>query len=287
MGSVVCDGLSHLSAQGNRPIPVPDSNKSGRVRVAGNALCLICLLAVTEPVQFGKRWSNITAASGRATSRPAMEAPLNHSQILGFARGFVLEELGADSSGRDAWHAQRVARTARRIAELEGADAFICELAALLHDIADEKIQTDGLAKVEDWLQRQKLDHSHVLHVLDIIATMSFRGGGQPPMRTLEGRVVQDADRLDALGAVGIARVFAYAGATGQALHDPDLPVRSHMTATEYRHGRSTAINHFYEKLLQLKDLMNTDYGRRWAANRHHVMEAFLTEFYAEWEGLQ
>ncbi|MCZ8515709.1 HD domain-containing protein [Paenibacillus filicis] len=206
--------------------------------------------------------------------------------VLEQAKSFAKVELGGDSSGHDWWHVARVAAMAVKLAQLEGADAAVCELAALLHDVADEKLNESkeaGLAKVEGWLLRQGVEASVWSHVLDIISTMSYGGGGGQPMRTLEGRIVQDADRLDALGAVGIARTFAYSGWKGQAMHDPELAVRETMTAEEYRKGKSTAVNHFYEKLLKLKDLMNTEAARAVAEERHMVMERFLKAFYAEW----
>lgn len=207
--------------------------------------------------------------------------------ILRSAESFAREELGKDSSGHDWWHLYRVAKTAVAIAQAEGADPFVCELAAWLHDIADEKLNDnyqEGLAKVRRWLVAHQADEFVTEHVMEIISTMSFKGGKQPPMRTLEGKVVQDADRLDALGAIGIARAFAYSGAKQQLIHDPELPPRTEMTAEEYRCGRSTAINHFYEKLLTLKDLMNTDHGKKIAADRHTFMEQFLSRFYSEWD---
>jgi uncharacterized protein len=214
----------------------------------------------------------------------------NHTkqEVLAQARYFARKELEADSSGHDWWHVYRVTQLAKRIAREEGADEFLCELAALLHDIADEKLTIDfevGLQKVEDWLVAQRLDLESVTHIMRIITSMSFKGGNRPPMKTLEGKVVQDADRLDAIGAIGIARVFAYAGAKQSLIHQPDLPSRESMTAEEYRKGTSTAINHFYEKLLKLKDLMNTDYAKKLAITRHQVMEQYLQQFYEEWEG--
>lgn len=212
---------------------------------------------------------------------------MDKEHILRSAEFFAREELGKDSSGHDWWHIYRVTKTAAAIAQAEGADLFVCELAALLHDIADEKLNDNhraGLEKVRRWLIAQQVDESVTEHVMEIISTMSFKGGHQPPMRTLEGKVVQDADRLDALGAIGIARTFAYSGAKQQLIHDPELPPRTEMTADEYRSGRSTAINHFYEKLLKLKDLMNTDYGKRVAEDRQLFTEQFLSRFYSEWD---
>ncbi|CAM2884495.1 HD domain-containing protein [Paenibacillus sediminis] len=198
------------------------------------------------------------------------------------------KELGGDSSGHDWWHIERVTSLAKRIAKQENADVFICELSALLHDVADEKLNPSkeaGMHKVADWLEQQKVDGDAAEHVLDIIGAMSYRGGNSERMRTLEGRVVQDADRLDALGAIGIARTFAYSGSKGQVMYDPDIPVRDQMTPEEYRGGKSTAVNHFYEKLFKLKDLMNTDYARKLADERHEFMEQFIARFYKEWNG--
>ncbi len=213
---------------------------------------------------------------------------MNKAKIVTAAERFVRARLEKEYSGHDWWHAYRVARTAKTIALNIGADAFVCELAALLHDVADEKVcgnEAEGLRQVGDWLAAHDVEEDVSCHVLEIIAAMSYKGGGRPPMRTLEGKAVQDADRLDAIGAIGIARAFAYSGAHEQPIHDPELPPRSEMTYEEYRSGRSTAINHFYEKLLKLKDTMNTDYGKMLAAERHDAMERFLRRFFWEWEG--
>ena len=213
---------------------------------------------------------------------------MDRQDIVAQATAFVRAELEQDSSGHDWWHIYRVTQLARTIAEGEGADPYICELAALLHDIADEKLnesEAAGLAKVQAWLSDHGVEESDAAHVMEIISTMSFKGGNRAPMRTLEGRVVQDADRLDAIGAVGIARTFAYSGWKGQLIHDPETQPRETMTAEEYRSGKSTAVNHFYEKLLLLKDRMNTPYAQQLAEERHRVMEEFLARFYGEWEG--
>jgi uncharacterized protein len=210
------------------------------------------------------------------------------ARILTEAEAYVRAALAHDSSGHDWWHIARVRAMARRLAHEEGADTYICELAALLHDVADDKIAGDeetGLRTVRAWLIEHGAEVTAVEHVMQIIGTMSFGGGNRPPMETLEGRVVQDADRLDALGAVGIARAFAYGGAHGRALYDPDDPPHAYRSKTEYRASQSSTINHFHEKLLLLKDRMNTATGRRFAAERHTYMEAFLAQFAAEWEG--
>ena len=213
---------------------------------------------------------------------------MNHDAILAEAVAFAREVLTGESSGHDWWHIARVRALAHTIAMAEQADTFVCELAALLHDIADPKIAGDwesGLARVRGWLVAHDVSAAEREHVLDIIASISFAGGSKPTPTTLEGRVVQDADRLDALGAIGIARAFAYGGAHGRILYDPATAPRETMTAEEYRSQLTPTINHFYEKLLLLKDRMNTDYARRLAEQRHRVMEAFLDEFYAEWDG--
>jgi uncharacterized protein len=213
---------------------------------------------------------------------------VNWDAILGEAEAFARETLTGESSGHDWWHIARVRALARTIAEAEHAESFICELAALLHDIADPKIAGDwesGLASVRNWLTAHDVPDAESEHVLEIIATISFAGGSKPAPRTLEGRVVQDADRLDAIGAIGIARAFAYGGAHGRVLYDPGIAPRATMTADEYRSHLTPTINHFYEKLLLLKDRMNTAYARRLAEQRQRVMEAFLDEFYSEWNG--
>ncbi|WP_342428395.1 HD domain-containing protein [Paenibacillus sp. FSL L8-0158] len=204
------------------------------------------------------------------------------ADIIQKAEPFVQQQLEHDHSGHDWWHIDRVRKLSLKIAAKEGADSFICELAALLHDVADEKLNDSkqaGLDKVEQWLLLHVNDLEVIAHVMTIIATMSYNGGQNPPMETLEGQVVQDADRLDALGAIGIARTFMYAGSKGSMMHHPDKDFSQH----EYRAAGKSAIYHFYEKLLKLKDLMNTAYARELAEVRHQWMEMYLEQFYREW----
>jgi uncharacterized protein len=213
---------------------------------------------------------------------------VSQTALLAEAEAFARAELGRDSSGHDWWHIQRVVALARHIAREEGADLFICELAALLHDVADYKIAGDeaaGLAKVRGWLEAHGAGAPVVEHVMEIIATMSYGGGNRPPMRTLEGRVVQDADRLDALGAIGIGRAFAFGGSRGRALYDPTETPRAYASKEAYQASTQSTISHFHEKLLLLRDRMNTPFARRLAEDRHRYMEAFLAEFEAEWHG--
>ncbi|TCZ79870.1 HD domain-containing protein [Paenibacillus albiflavus] len=208
------------------------------------------------------------------------------TEIIQLAELFVKEELGKDSSGHDFWHIQRVRQMAVRIAAEEGADLFVCELAALLHDIPDEKLNDSkeaGLNKLNSWLDEYVADHGVKEQILSIITNMSYSGGHKPAMDSLEGRVVQDADRLDAIGAIGIARTFAYGGAKGRLMYDPEHPPEEFMTEEQYRKSNGSSINHFYEKLLKLKDLMNTKYAKQIATSRHEYMEGFLTQFYQEW----
>lgn len=198
--------------------------------------------------------------------------------------------LAGDSAGHDWFHIERVRRTALTIAEEEQADVFVVELAALLHDVADWKfVAGDHLAgpqAARDWLTQCRASDDVIQHVALIIEELSFKGAGvATPMKTLEGQIVQDADRLDAIGAVGIARAFAYGGAKGRAMHDPDIPPQPHTSFEAYKSNNGPTINHFYEKLLLLKNRMNTAAGRRLAEGRHEFIERFLEQFLAECDG--
>jgi uncharacterized protein len=198
--------------------------------------------------------------------------------------------LSGEVTGHDWWHVYRVWKMAQRIGRAESADLLIVELAALLHDIADWKLHDGdsmlGPKMAKDWLDSLGLDPNISEQVCQIITNISFKGSGvqQPPL-SLEGKVVQDADRLDAMGAIGIARAFAYGGAKGRAMYDPAVKSIEHRTAEAYLKSGGTTINHFYEKLLLLKDRMNTATGRTIAEGRHQFMEDYLRRFYEEWEG--
>lgn len=209
--------------------------------------------------------------------------------IIKEAEAFVISVLADDPSGHDWWHIERVRQLAVRIAHEEHANVFICELAALLHDIADDKLnesEAAGLKQVSDWLTHHGVLDDDKTAILEIIQKMSFKAGlNEEKVLSLEGQIVQDADRLDALGAIGIARTMAYAGSKGNLIHVPGTAIRTEMTLAEYRHQESTAIAHSYEKLLLLKDLMNTATGKELAKKRHAYMKAFLQEFYDEWDG--
>lgn len=207
----------------------------------------------------------------------------SNKSVIKLAEQFAKQQLEHDPSGHDWWHVHRVRQLALELARYEEANSFICELAALLHDIADEKLNESkeaGLVKVRAWLESQSVEDHVIQEVMTIIATMSFNGGKNPPMETIEGKIVQDADRLDALGAMGIARTFLYSGLKGQLIHNPE----GNYENVEYRSNNKTAIYHFYEKLLKIKDLLNTEHAKQIAANRHQFLELFLNQFYKEWD---
>jgi uncharacterized protein len=211
-------------------------------------------------------------------------------EIIEQTANHVRELLSGEGSGHDWFHTDRVRRVALHLASEEGADPYVTELAALLHDIADWKFSGGdhlaGSRAARDWLRSLGEEPGNVDHVCEIIDGLSFKGAGvATPMRTLEGMCVQDADRLEAIGAIGVARAFAYGGHKGQPLHDPDQSPTQHATFDDYKAKSSTTINHFYEKLLLLKDRMNTASGKRLAAERHLFMEYFLRQFLDEWNG--
>ena len=194
----------------------------------------------------------------------------------------------AESSGHDWHHINRVWQLTRRIAAQEGADSQIAELGALVHDIADWKFHDGddsvGPREAEALLRREGATEEVIAAVVDIVATISYKGAGvTTAMRTLEGRCVQDADRLDAIGAIGIARCFAYGGHACRLMHDPDEAPVLHQTAAAYKASKGASLNHFYEKLLLLKDRMNTPTGRALAEPRHRFMEDFVAQFLEEW----
>ncbi|WP_195574255.1 HD domain-containing protein [Paenibacillus sp. 1001270B_150601_E10] len=208
--------------------------------------------------------------------------------VVAAAEAFAKSELEHDPTGHDWWHVYRVVKMAEHLALQEGAEVALCKLAAALHDVADEKLNDSkeaGLAKVGEWLSQQPLSENEQAHIMEIISTMSYAAGKNPPMRTLEGQIVQDADRLDAIGAIAIARTFLYAGWKGDPIHDPTLPIRESMTIEQYRGEKSTAINHFYEKLLKLKDKLNTPTAKQLGEERHRYMKGYLEQFKREWEG--
>ncbi|WP_368645560.1 HD domain-containing protein [Alkalibacterium putridalgicola] len=208
--------------------------------------------------------------------------------IINDTKEMVRGKLLNEGTGHDWYHIERVWKTAVTLAEKEKANRFIVELAALLHDLIDDKLvsnKDEAVQEVMYWLEGVGVTSKDSERILEIIETISFKGGNSKKLHTLEAQIVQDADRLDAIGAIGIARCFAYAGSKGDPLFDPELSVREKMTEEEYRKGKSSAVHHFYEKLLKLKDLMNTGAAREMAEERHAFMEDYLTHFFNEWEG--
>lgn len=210
---------------------------------------------------------------------------MNH--VIQLTAEYVRAQSESEPSGHDWWHIYRVWRNARAICEHEQADLFVVELAALLHDLDDWKLteQGDGEpVRARAWLEACAVDC--VETVCEIISHVSYKGVGVAnTMNSREGLIVQDADRLDAIGAVGIGRAFAYGGHKQRQMHNPDIPFTLHASFEEYKNSTSTTVNHFYEKLLLLKDRMNTPTARRIAEERHTTMEQFLERFLREWEG--
>lgn len=208
--------------------------------------------------------------------------------IINDTKQMVRDKLINEGSGHDWYHIERVWKMAVNLAEKEQANRFIVELAALLHDLIDDKLvdnKEEAVQEVMYWLEGVGVTSKDSERILEIIESISFKGGNSKKLHTIEAQIVQDADRLDAIGAIGIARCFAYAGSKGDPLFDPELSVRDTMTEEEYRKGKSSAVHHFYEKLLKLKDLMNTKTAREMAEERHAFMEDYLTRFFNEWEG--
>jgi uncharacterized protein len=204
---------------------------------------------------------------------------------------FVRETLKDAEAGHDWWHINRVWNNAKQIANYENGDPLTIELAALLHDIADSKFNNGdeeiGPRTAGDFLQRISVDPVTIHHVQQIIRYMSFKASfDKPVFNSIELQVVQDADRLDAIGAIGVARAFTYGGFKGRELYNPTINPDLNMTKEAYKNSEAPTINHFYEKLLLLKDRMNTATGKSMAEHRHQFMLQYLDQFYLEWEGL-
>ncbi len=201
----------------------------------------------------------------------------------------VKEIFENDYGGHDFFHTLRVMRIAKYIAKIEGADTEIVELASLLHDVDDYKITGKNMDSVENackLMNKYNIDKQVQLQVTDIIKTISFKANDTEIPSSLEGKVVQDADRLDALGAIGIARAFAYGGSRDNLMYNPNIKPNLNMNSDEYVKNKTTTINHFYEKLLLLKDMMNTGTGYNIAIKRDQFMRDFLEEFYREWNNI-
>lgn len=216
--------------------------------------------------------------------------PMTNNHLIEQTAQFARRTLAGDGSGHDWWHVYRVWQNAIHIGAGEGADLLVVQLGALLHDIADWKFNDgdmrEGARVARRWLESRDVEPAIVDHVCHIVENVSFKGAGVANgMQTPEGFCVQDADRLDAIGAIGIARCFAYGGYKGREMYNPEIAPELHETFAAYSASTNHSIAHFYEKLLLLKDRMNTETARRLAAGRHAYMESFLEQFLAEWDG--
>ncbi|MHC9089004.1 HD domain-containing protein [Tenacibaculum sp. IMCC1] len=216
---------------------------------------------------------------------------MNREQIIQNTIEFVKETLKGAEGGHDFFHIERVYKNALLIAKNENVDKFVVSLGALLHDIADSKFydgdETVGPQKARTFLESQQVSEEIITHIEKIITNISFKGGNfKQSFTSPELNVIQDADRLDAIGAVGIARCFNYGGFKNRELYNPEIPPNLKMTKEEYKKSTAPTINHFYEKLLLLKDKMNTKTGKAIAEQRHAYMEGFLEQFYKEWNGI-
>ncbi len=218
---------------------------------------------------------------------------MNRQEIIIKTESFVQDTLQGSEAGHDWSHIERVVRNARTIAAAEKADPFVVELAALLHDIADSKFHNGneelGPERSKRFLKGLDLPAELVDHVVNIVRNVSFKNELDPSKEdrfdSIELQVLKDADRLDAMGAIGVARAFHYGGYKNRALYDPSIKPAEKQSKEQYKTSKAPTINHFYEKLLLLKDKMNTQTGRKMAEERHAFMESFLDHFYREWEG--
>ena len=216
------------------------------------------------------------------------EHEISKEEIIKKTREHFKNLFEKDSTGHDWWHIERVYNLAVNIAQKEGTNLFLVELGALLHDVEDYKFEGyEGLGKgtVRKWLQNLNLDERIISQTINIVENVGFKGSGKTVPNSIEGMIVQDADRLDGLGAIGIARTFAFGGAKGRLLFDPNRKLEEYQSLEQYKNSSCASINHFYEKLLKLKDLMNTNTAKEIAKERHEFMEMYLEQFFKEWEG--
>lgn len=213
----------------------------------------------------------------------------SEKEIITKVRAEIKAQFEGEGTGHDWWHIVRVVNTAKHIALEEGANSFIVELSALLHDVGDHKFHKakDAAEKlISEMLDNAGVSEELKNQVLEIVSNVSYKGANVETRPTsLEGKVVQDADRLDAIGAIGIARAFAYGGNKERLLYHPEQPPVMHNDFEAYKNDKGHTINHFYEKLLLLKDRMQTKSGKEMAEERHQYMEGYLKQFYKEWEG--
>lgn len=214
----------------------------------------------------------------------------NQAIVIQKTIDFVKKVLSDAEGGHDWWHIYRVWKLSKHIAKTENVNNFIVELGALLHDIADSKFYNGdeeiGPCKAKKFLNSLGVQKDLIIHVENIISNISFKGKNHiQKFKSLELDIIQDADRLDAIGAIGIARTFNFGGYKGKEIYNPEIKPNLNMTKEEYKNNNSPTLNHFYEKLLLLKDRMNTNTGKYIAKHRHEFMKQFLAEFYKEWDG--
>lgn len=216
---------------------------------------------------------------------------MEKSLIIQETAGYIAGEFAEGGGGHDWFHVDRVRRLALHIARYEGGDTFIIEMAALLHDLDDYKISgshSNIPEKAREWLNRMRVEPLTILAILKVIGEVSFKGAEvETPVSSLESAIVQDADRLDAIGAIGIARTFSYGGFKNRLIYDPEILPEMHDDFDNYRNNDAPTINHFYEKLLLLKDRMNTPTAQSMAKYRHQFMENYLQQFFDEWDILR
>ncbi|WP_167610022.1 HD domain-containing protein [Maribellus sediminis] len=215
-----------------------------------------------------------------------MNTNFRQKQLLKATEDYIKAYFENEGSGHDWWHIYRVKKVALQIAKTEGGDIFHIELAALLHDLDDWKLNGGSkVSKTFEWLSKMDVSEQDIEKVLEIIHEVSYKGAGVPtPASSLEAKIVQDADRLDAIGAIGIARTFAYGGNKNRLIYNPAVQPENHDSFEAYKKTNAPTINHFYEKLLLLKDRMNTQTAKELAEKRHQFMEDFLEQFFNEWE---
>ena len=215
---------------------------------------------------------------------------MENEKLIENTIAFVKLQLKDAEGGHDWFHIERVYKNTLALAKEEQCDILICQLGALLHDIADSKFHNGdekiGPKTARYFLENENVSEEIIKHVIQIIENISFKGGNfEKKFDSIELQIVQDADRLDAIGAIGIARCFNYGGFKDRTIYNPEIKPNLNMSKEEYKNADAPTINHFYEKLLLLKDKMNTETGKKMALKRHEFMELFLEQFYAEWQG--
>jgi len=215
-----------------------------------------------------------------------MSLKIQQKKNLTETENYIQNYFDNEGSGHDWWHIRRVRNVALKLAEAEGGNVFRIEMAALLHDLDDWKLNGESeISKTEKWLDDLGISDSEKAYILEIIEQVSFKGAEvENNAISIEAKLVQDADRLDAIGAIGVARTFAYGGSKGRLIYHPNEKPVMHDSFEAYKKNTAPTINHFYEKLLLLKDLLNTNSAKQMAEKRHRFMEVFLEQFYAEWE---